>query len=320
MRLLLLTLAVVLLIDAALFTGTIPHLNLFAKHPALAEVSEGNSGVVVVPQEPTNIPSIEDTASTTPAASVPENTALTQATATEKLPAVVVPAPQPVTSTYIEIHDSCGPYFSGVCARVRSGPGTTSPVVARVRNGVVLKTDGTREADGHTWYKVIFDEWVRYPERVTGDWYIASDFALPIIATSEFSSAATPHASSTKTIVVNRTEQMLYAYEGSTLFMKESISTGLDLTPTPRGVFAIYKKTPSRYMQGPLPGVSDQYYDLPGVPWNLYFTNEGGAIHGSFWHNNFGQQWSHGCVNLPVDKAHELYLWADIGTPVTVHD
>jgi lipoprotein-anchoring transpeptidase ErfK/SrfK len=92
------------------------------------------------------------------------------------------------------------------------------------------------------------------------------------------------------------------------------------LTPTPRGTFTIYKKTPSRYMQGPLPGISDQYYDLPGVPWTLYFTQEGAAIHGAYWHNNFGQRWSHGCVNVSLTEAETLYRWADVGTQVIVRD
>ena len=73
-------------------------------------------------------------------------------------------------------------------------------------------------------------------------------------------------------------------------------------------------------MQGPLPGISDQYYDLPGVPWDLYFTHEGGAIHGAYWHDKFGERWSHGCVNLPIEKAKELYEWTDLGTTVVVRD
>ena len=85
-------------------------------------------------------------------------------------------------------------------------------------------------------------------------------------------------------------------------------------------VVPIYKKTPSRYMQGPIDGITDQYYDLPGVPWDLYFTSGGAAIHGTYWHENFGKQSSHGCVNLPVEKAKELYSWAEVGTRVTVQD
>ena len=71
-------------------------------------------------------------------------------------------------------------------------------------------------------------------------------------------------------------------------------------------------------MQGPIPGVSTQVYDLPGVPWNLYFTAGGSVIHGAYWHDHFGKPWSHGCVNLPPQKAKELYLWAPIGIKVTV--
>jgi lipoprotein-anchoring transpeptidase ErfK/SrfK len=120
--------------------------------------------------------------------------------------------------------------------------------------------------------------------------------------------------------VVDVSEEMLYAYDGDTLFMKEAISTGLEFTPTPLGTFEVFKKTPSRYMQGPIPGVSDQVYDLPGVPWNLYFTDGGAVIHGAYWHNNFGKPWSHGCVNLPPQKAKELYKWAVVGTTITVQE
>lgn len=63
-------------------------------------------------------------------------------------------------------------------------------------------------------------------------------------------------------------------------------------------------------MQGPIPGLSDQYYDLPGVPWDLYFTSDGGAIHGAYWHNNFGTPMSHGCVNEPLANAEQIFAWA----------
>ena len=127
-------------------------------------------------------------------------------------------------------------------------------------------------------------------------------------------------ATNTKRIIVDRSEQMLYAYDGQELFMKQPVSTGLVDMPTPRGSFKIFSKVPSRYMQGPLPGISEQEYDLPGVPWTMYFTNEGAAIHGAYWHDKFGTVWSHGCVNLPISKAEELYKWTPLGTPVLVRD
>lgn len=225
----------------------------------------------------------------------------------------------PVLQRYIEIVGSCGPHFDGECVNVRSGPGLEYPVVATLRNGVVLKVQNIVSADGHAWYHVWFDEGIRYPERHTSEWYVASEYGRHVYDTGDqILDAATP--TTTKRIIVDRSEQMLYAYEVDTLFMKLSISTGLELTPTPRGLFTVFKKTPSRYMQGPLPGISDQYYDLPGVPWNLYFTREGAVIHGAYWHNSFGQKWSHGCVNLPLAQAEELYTWADVGTSVLVRD
>jgi lipoprotein-anchoring transpeptidase ErfK/SrfK len=245
--------------------------------------------------------------------------------------AVAVPIEAPATTTpvveqtmyhYIEITDGCGPYYdTGVCVNMRSGPGVEYPVVGRLRTGVVLKVESTTTvADGGLqWYKIIFDGEIRYPERVAGNWYVAVDSTsvLPLenIGDEELTSDTPP---TDKRIVVDISKEMLYAYDGDTLFMQDPISTGLDGTPTPIGTFQVFKKTPSRYMQGPIPGVSDQYYDLPGVPWNLYFTPDGAVIHGAYWHNHFGEPWSHGCVNLAPQEAKKLYMWADVGTLVTV--
>jgi lipoprotein-anchoring transpeptidase ErfK/SrfK len=58
---------------------------------------------------------------------------------------------------------------------------------------------------------------------------------------------------------------------------------------------------------------------VPDVPWSMYFTNYGHAIHGTYWHNNFGAQMSHGCVNLPVDLSEFVYKHSPIGTRVYIH-
>jgi lipoprotein-anchoring transpeptidase ErfK/SrfK len=169
---------------------------------------------------------------------------------------------------------------------------------------------------------VRFEEEVRYPKRVAGDLYVAADVdsVRPFDDVGNLYLDKKTVASTTKRIVVSLSKQMLSAYDGGTLFMQESVSTGLAFTPTPTGEFTVYKKMPSRYMQGSLLGLSRQYYDLPGVPWNLYFTLDGMVIHGTYWHNSFGKKWSHGCVNLSSQKAKELYYWADLGTPVTVEE
>jgi hypothetical protein len=231
-----------------------------------------------------------------------------------------VAAPTPEPAQYIEVVDSCGPYFGGACVNVRTGPGASFPAVTKLRTGVVLRVLEKVEGEGREWYKITFKEYIRFPDRVSTDWYVAADFVQPFIdeGTKELQVGEKPVTS--KKIIVDRSDQTMYAYDGETLFMEEKVSTGVASTPTPRGVFTIFKKTPSRYMQGPIEGISTQYYDLPGVPWDLYFTNEGAVFHGAYWHDEFGKVHSNGCVNLPVAKAKELYAWADLGTQVVVRD
>lgn len=222
---------------------------------------------------------------------------------------------------YIEIIDACGPSAVGSCVNMRTGPGEEYEVAARLRNGIVLPVEKIILVKGREWYKIKVDEDIQFPERAKDGWYIASGDYIKLfedIGTKEISLKT--HATTTKRIVVDLSEQMIYAYDEEKLFMKEPISAGLKDTPTPRGTFTIFKKTPSRYMQGPIEGVSDQYYDLPGVPWDLYFTAEGAVIHGTYWHDHFGEPWSHGCVNISPQIAKKLYEWSVLGMPVIVQN
>jgi len=306
---------ILLLLGAVILIGLLIVWNPFRTLLEKEELSSSNDGiggvVVTTPPKP-SLPTFPENATTTP--SDPE-------IAEPVLDTEVLPNVESSLLQYLEVTDGCGAYFEGDCLNVRQRPSTSSPSVLKLRTGMVLRIGETTEAEGRMWHKIIFDEWVRYPDRVSAEWYVAGDFVRTFFAEGERElSSSTPFASSTKNILVDRSEQKLYAYENGELFMEHTISTGLDLTPTPRGSFSIFKKTPSRYMQGPLPGISEQYYDLPGVPWNLYFTQEGGAIHGAYWHDSFGKQWSHGCVNLPIGVAEKLYVWADLGTPVVVRD
>lgn len=239
----------------------------------------------------------------------------------EDPPPAASSTPKPDLYKYIEVTDSCGPYYDkGVCVNMRSGPGTGYPMVERLRTGVVLRVVDTVTENGSEWYKIGFDGELRYPERVAGGLFVSAGVVRLFFDDGNHVLEKGASISTDKIIIVDRSEEMLYAYDGDTLFMKEPISTGLEFTPTPLGTFTIYKMTPSRYMQGPIPGVSDQYYDLPGVPWDLYFTYGGAVIHGAYWHDKFGEPWSHGCVNLPPQKAKELYQWAEVGASVTVRE
>lgn len=232
------------------------------------------------------------------------------------------PLPEPKKLfDYIEIVDSCGHAYDTPCVNMRKGPGVQYDVVEKLRTGIVLPVSKIVTVDNKDWYKIKIETSVGFPERVTSEWYVASgDYVKLFKDEGVITSKPKDQATSTKRIIVDRSEQTLYAFDDKELIMKLKVSTGLHDTPTPRGRFTIFKKTPSRYMQGPLPGVSEQYYDLPGVPWDLYFTNEGAVIHGAYWHNSFGKEWSHGCVNLSPDDSKKLYYWADFGIPVIVQD
>jgi LysM repeat protein len=113
-----------------------------------------------------------------------------------------------------------------------------------------------------------------------------------------------------KQIIVDLSDQRTYAYEDGKLVRNVLSSTGLPATPTVRGNFTIQRKYESQLMTGP------GYY-LPNVQWIMYFY-AGYALHGTYWHNNFGQPMSHGCVNMPNEDALWFYEWAPVGTSVLV--
>jgi lipoprotein-anchoring transpeptidase ErfK/SrfK len=113
-------------------------------------------------------------------------------------------------------------------------------------------------------------------------------------------------------IDVDLSEQQLVAYEGSTPVRVVTVSTGLPGTPTPVGRFRIWIKLEYDDMEGP------GYY-LPDVPYVMYFYL-GYGLHGVYWHDDFGQPMSHGCVNLPTPEAGWLFHWAEVGTLVNVHE
>ena len=112
-------------------------------------------------------------------------------------------------------------------------------------------------------------------------------------------------------IDVDLSAQRLTAYEGNTPVRSTLVSTGLPRTPTPTGRFPVYVKYTFDDMSGP------GYY-LPNVPYVMYFYR-GYSLHGTYWHSNFGQPMSHGCINLPTPEAQWLFNWASVGTIVNIH-
>lgn len=113
-------------------------------------------------------------------------------------------------------------------------------------------------------------------------------------------------------IEVDLSEQKLKAWENEELFLESLVSTGLPWWPTPQGEFTIWLKLRASTMEG---GEGKYYYNLPNVPYVMFFHNDqvaasrGFGLHGTYWHDDFGRVHSHGCVNLPTSVAKELYYW-----------
>ena len=126
------------------------------------------------------------------------------------------------------------------------------------------------------------------------------------------SSAPAPTITTGKQIIVDVSEQRIYAYENGALLRSSLVSTGLSYYPTVLGDYKVYVKYESQTMSGP-------GYNLPGVPYILYFY-QGYGLHGTYWHSNFGTPMSHGCVNMPTPEAQWMFNWAPVGTPVHVQN
>jgi LysM repeat protein len=145
--------------------------------------------------------------------------------------------------------------------------------------------------------------------------YAGQELAIPssVLVTTETNAlpAAPPPVHGVgREIIVDLSDSRTYAYEDGRLVRNVLVSTGRPETPTVLGDYTIQRKYVSQTMSGP------GYY-LPGVPYVLYFY-AGYAFHGTYWHENWGQPMSHGCVNMPTPEAEWLYNWADIGTRVRV--
>jgi hypothetical protein len=91
------------------------------------------------------------------------------------------------------------------------------------------------------------------------------------------------------------------------------ITSGTTLTPTTPGVYRMWKKVSETDMNG-LNG--EDPYSVATVPWTQFFSPEDGlAIHTAYWHDNFGTQRSHGCINAAPRDARWLYFWSDPQMP-----
>jgi len=121
-----------------------------------------------------------------------------------------------------------------------------------------------------------------------------------------------------KWIDVNLKRQTLVAFEGSTPVFATLVSSGRNEHETPPGSFRIREKHIAATMDGDADIATDGPYSIEDVPYIEYF-NGGYALHGAFWHGEFGHVKSHGCVNLAPWDAKALFGWTDPQLPEGWH-
>ena len=172
--------------------------------------------------------------------------------------------------------------------------------------------------NGETWYQVYDD--------LTGFPYNINPLHVRPIPLEELAPITPDIVFEKKRIEVNLTMQTLIAYENEKAVLKTSISSGIPngrvdaskiSTKTPEGEFHIMDKMPAKHMGNGNLFAGPDDYELPGVPWTSFFTPQGHAFHGTYWHNNFGTPMSHGCINMRTEEAKWLFNWvrpvAEIG-------
>lgn len=107
--------------------------------------------------------------------------------------------------------------------------------------------------------------------------------------------------------------QILVAYEGDLAVYATMISSGKKDTPTTTGIYRMWVKESEADMKNLK---SEDPYSVATVPWTQFFyPDEDLAIHTAYWHDAFGQQRSHGCVNVAPKDARWLYFWSDPQVP-----
>jgi len=134
-------------------------------------------------------------------------------------------------------------------------------------------------------------------------------------------------------VEVSLSQQQLWAYQSRTRVMTTMVSTGLAPNLTAPGLFHVRWRFTQETMQGFVgatgevtgfgttpPPAGGSAWVVPDIPNVMYFNTDAEALHGCYWHNNFGNPMSHGCVNLPLQVAAWMFGWAPLGTMVWIHD
>ena len=178
----------------------------------------------------------------------------------------------------------------------------------------VLWIDQIRQSNGFVEYR-----WNESPNGHGygfGDIFWADGAGLKVLSEADVAPISPDIDPNEKKIVVDLTYQTLSAFEGKNEVYFCRISSGAVFDPatgaisderaTPVGDLLTNWKIISLNMSG---GGSASGYSTPAVPWDTIIHGDGIAIHGAFWHNDFGERRSHGCINVKPEDAKWIFRW-----------
>lgn len=161
------------------------------------------------------------------------------------------------------------------------------------------------QRDGRLWYQA-------YDQLFQAYYYIRPEW-VHIFSQEELAPLSPEVLGDEKHITILLDRQVLLAYEGDRMVYYARAATGQHGFETPTGFFRTFHKRPTAHMVGG----ADEFsmFDLPAIPWDSYLTDSGVAIHGTYWHNDFGHPHSHGCINLSPQDAKWIYRWTEPVVP-----
>ncbi|GCE23956.1 L,D-transpeptidase family protein [Dictyobacter kobayashii] len=215
-------------------------------------------------------------------------------------------------------------------ANVRSSPYSDGSLLGSAAPGTTLTIYGSIIGENpgttSTWYRVS-------DQQSTPQYVYSGVVSTSALTQSNWNPANTASVPATgKAIIINITNQWLYAYQDGQQITSSAITTGRPGLDTPIGTFQIFNKESPTTFYSIWPSGSPYYFAPTRIQFALEFLSAGYFIHDAFWRNDYGpgsniphyipgygtESGSHGCVNVPYGTMSWLYNWADIGTTVEI--
>lgn len=186
----------------------------------------------------------------------------------------------------------------------------------RLYYGQVVWIDQIRTSNGFVEYRWNEDaNGHGYGYGAYGEFFWADGAGLKVLTDADVAPISPEVDPNDKKIIADLDYQTLSCYEGNSEVYFCRISSGLkydangqisDKLATPVGDLLTHWKIISLNMTA---GTFQSGYSTPAVPWITMISGEGISIHGTFWHNAFGEKRSHGCINVSPEDAKWIFRW-----------